>query len=509
MNVEERTLALLEHSHEVTCLVDAAGALTWVAPSVSSVLGYAPEDYLALAPGELFHPDDVSALERAYERLRASPDEPITLRYRLRHKNGRWRWIETTATNRLGHPELHAIVLHQRDVTDRHQLEERVQQAHKMDAIGRLAGGIAHDFNNMLSAISGFTNLALGRLDASDPAREELAEVLDAAARAAMLTRQLLAFSRQQILQPRVFDLAAEVRKLEPMLRRAINEDIELRVVTPDDPVPVKADVAQIEQVLLNLVINARDAMPLGGRLDLVVGTELRKDGDVAAFAGAHAGPHAALSVRDSGQGMSTEVRERIFEPFYTTRPGASHGLGLSTVYGIVTQSHGHLAVHSEPGVGTHFQIFLPLSGEDVPEELDSLPPRLDQPRPETILLVEDEAAVRRYASRVLRSAGYQVLEASSGREALSLASAHPGLIDLLFTDVVMPGMSGPQLAEKLAATRPDLRILYTSGYAANVMEQHGVLDERVDLVEKPIAPQALLAKVRELLDRRPGARAG
>jgi PAS domain S-box-containing protein len=504
MPVDDRTLALLEHSHEVTCLVDLAGAVTWVAPSVVNEFGYTPEDYRALAPADLFHPDDASALERAYERLRASPDEPVTLRYRLRHKNGRWRWIEATAINRLAHPELHAIVLHQRDVTDRHQLEERVQQAHKMDAVGRLAGGIAHDFNNMLSAISGFTNLAMGRLGAGDPVREELAEVLDAAARAAMLTRQLLAFSRQQILQPRVFDLAAEVRKLEPMLRRAINEDIELRVETPTEPVPVKADVAQIEQVLLNLVINARDAMPMGGRLDLVVGTAARSNADVHAFAGAQPGPHAALSVRDSGQGMSTEVRERIFEPFYTTRPGSSHGLGLSTVYGIITQSHGHLAVQSEPGVGTEFQVFLPLSAEEVPEDLDSVPPRPSETRPETVLLVEDEASVRRYASRVLRSAGYQVLEASSGREALGLAAAHAGAIDLLFTDVVMPGMSGPQLAEKLAATRPGLRILYTSGYAANVMEQHGVLDEAVDLVEKPIAPQALLAKVRELLDRRP-----
>jgi two-component system cell cycle sensor histidine kinase/response regulator CckA len=508
MSVDERTRALLEHSHEVTCLVDAAGAVTWVSASVASVLGYAPEDYRALAPGELFHPDDASALERTLERLRAAPDEPATLRYRLRHKNGRWRWIEATATNRLAHPELRAIVLHQRDVTDRHQLEERVQQAHKMDAIGRLAGGIAHDFNNMLSAISGFTNLALGRLAPADPAREELAEVLDAAARAAMLTRQLLAFSRQQILQPRVFDLAAEVRKLEPMLRRAINEDIELRVETPADPVPVKADVSQIEQVLLNLVINARDAMPLGGRLELVVGTAHRKDADVHAFAGAQAGPHALLAVRDSGQGMSTEVRERIFEPFYTTRPGSSHGLGLSTVFGIITQSHGHLTVQSEPGEGTQFQIFLPLSAEDVPDELDSVPPRLAHARQETVLLVEDEAAVRRYASRVLRSAGYHVLEAASGREALGLAGTHAGVIDLLFTDVVMPGMSGPQLAEKLAASRPGLRILYTSGYAATVMEQHGVLDEAVDLVEKPIAPQALLAKVRELLDRVPAPRA-
>jgi len=501
MNLEERYRALVEHSHEVTCLVDAeCGRVTWVSPSVTSVLGHSVEDFLALDRAELIHPDDAPTLDGALKRVRERPDEPVSVRYRLRHKNGRWRWMEVTASNRLDHPELRAIVLNQRDITDRHVLEERVHLAQKMDAIGRLAGGIAHDFNNMLSAISGFTNLALQRMDANDPTREELAEVLDAGARAAMLTRQLLAFSRQQILQPRVFDLGEQVRRMEPMLRRAINEDIELRVDVPATQVCIKADIAQIEQVLLNLVINARDAMPLGGRLDLVVGQVERDDADVRAFPEAQPGMHAALTVRDTGQGMTPEVRERIFEPFYTTRPGHSHGLGLSSVYGIVTQSHGHLTVHSEPGQGTSFQVFLPVCHEEVQPEPSA--PLAGTVHNETILLVEDEAAVRRYATRVLRGGGYQVLEAGSGKEALGLAGGHPGPIDLLFTDVVMPGMSGPQLAQKLTSARPGLRVLYTSGYAASVIEQHGVLDERFDLVEKPIAPHALLAKVRELLDR-------
>jgi two-component system, cell cycle sensor histidine kinase and response regulator CckA len=502
MSVEERYRALVELSHEVTCLVDVERmSCTWVSPAVTEVLGHSVDEFMELGRAELQHPDDVAVLDDAIARVREHPGQPLTVRYRLRHKNGRWRWMEVTVANRLDHPALRAIVLNHRDITERRLLEERVQQAQKMDAIGRLAGGIAHDFNNMLSAISGFTNLAVASLRPGDPMRDELAEVLDAATRAAMLTRQLLAFSRQQLLQPRVFDLAAQVRKLEPMLRRAINEDIELTVTTPEQPVTVKADVAQIEQVLLNLVLNARDAMPVGGRLELSVGACERDAVDVRAFPEAQTGAHALLTVRDTGRGMTPEVRARIFEPFYTTRPGASHGLGLSSVYGIVTQSRGHLAVQSEPGVGTTFQVYLPISQEELQAEAPA-PPLASPPRHETILLVEDEAAVRRYASRVLRSGGYNVLEAGSGREAIGLAGEHHGEIDLLFTDVVMPGMSGPQLAAKLSDVRPGLRVLYTSGYASSVIEQHGVLDERFDLVEKPIAPHALLAKVREMLDK-------
>jgi two-component system cell cycle sensor histidine kinase/response regulator CckA len=509
MSIEERYRALIEHSHEVTCLVDGDGKLQWVSPSVTRLLGYSLEEYLPLGARELIHPDDAQALHSALRRVREHADEPITVGYRLRHKNGRWRWMEATLSNQLAHPELRAIVLNQRDVTDRRLLEERVQQAQKMDAIGRLAGGIAHDFNNMLSAISGFTNLALGHLPAGDPTRDELKEVLDAAARAASLTRQLLAFSRQQILQPRVFDLAAEVQRMEPMLRRALGEDIELAVDAPTGIALIKADVAQIEQVLLNLALNARDAMPRGGRLELEVSQVGRDDVDLASHPEAQPGAHAVLTVRDSGQGMTPEVRARIFEPFYTTKPGLSTGLGLSTVYGIVSQSRGHVAVTSQPGAGTTFRVLLPLSHDEVqPEAAPATSPGAAAGT-ETILLVEDEGAVRRYASRVLRGGGYQVLEAASGNEALGLAGGHRGAIDLLFTDVVMPGMSGPQLAQRLAGLRPGLCVLYTSGYAASVIERHGVLDERFDLVEKPIAPQALLAKVRELLDRRalPAAR--
>jgi two-component system cell cycle sensor histidine kinase/response regulator CckA len=500
MSVEARYRALIEHSQQVICLLERDGRGTWVSPWVTDALGYGVDDFLALGVATLVHPDDQPAFQAALARVAEHATTPVVLRHRLRHKNGRWRWMEGSFSNRLAHPALAAIVLNLSDITERQLLEERIQSAQKMDAIGRLAGGIAHDFNNMLSAITGFTNLTINRLPPGDVLRDDLREVLDAAARATLLTKQLLAFSRQQILQPRVFDLAEQVRRMDPMLRRALGEDIELAVEAAA-PTLVKADVAQVEQVLLNLAINARDAMPRGGKLGIRVSTAERDEVDVRDFPEARPGRHASLTVADSGPGMASDVRERIFEPFFTTKPGMSSGLGLSTVFGIVTQSHGHLAVQSAPGAGTIFEVFLPLSAEEAAPVEKPISTGTGAGH-ETILLVEDEAAVRRYAGRVLRAAGYRVIEASSGKEALTLAAAHTGTIDLLFTDVVMPGMSGPQLADKLGALRPGLRVLYTSGYAATVIERHGVLDEKFELIEKPIAPQELVSKVREMLDR-------
>ena len=398
-----------------------------------------------------------------------------------------------------------------KDITGRKSMEEQFLQAQKMEAVGRLAGGVAHDFNNLLTAIMGYSELALDALPEDHPEHNHIEEIRNAGERAAALTRQLLAFSRKQIFEPEVLCLNEVVSGMTKMLRRMIPEDVELVAVLDPGLDRVKLDPTQMEQVLLNLAVNARDAMPKGGKLTLeTANAEL----DLA-YSRSHPevqpGKYVMLAVSDTGCGMDEATQARIFEPFFTTKEKSKGtGLGLSTVYGIVKQSGGSIFVYSEPGKGTAFKIYLPRV-EEVPGErgpaVEKRPvPALPQGA-ETVLVAEDDETLRRLIYEILQSSGYAVLEAGRGEEALRLAGEHAGPIHLLITDMVMPGMGGREVAGRLAALRPGTRVLYVSGYTDDAVVRHGVLESGVAFLQKPFVPEALLRKVREVLDGPEGPR--
>jgi CheY-like chemotaxis protein len=369
-----------------------------------------------------------------------------------------------------------------------------------MEAFGQLAGGVAHDFNNLLTVITGYCDILLRSGERSDDDREALAEILEAGERASALTRQLLAFTRQQILAPRRVDLNDVIGNVDRMLRRLIGEDIELTTVLDPTLSDVEVDPRQIEQVVMNLAVNARDAMPRGGRLSIETCEVEVDDRFAAAHPGLHVGRYVRLTIRDNGTGISAEVQRRLFEPFFTTKGvGKGTGLGLSVVLGIVRQSGGSIAVESTVGEGTSFRIFLPLAQAGLESEPDSDVSTLPRGS-ETVLLVEDDASVRAMIARVLRSAGYTVLVASGGADATRIANDWRGRIDALLTDVVMPGSNGRETAEALLRTRPELKVLYVSGYTDDAVVRGGVERATVDFLQKPFTPSELVRKVREVL---------
>jgi PAS domain S-box-containing protein len=389
----------------------------------------------------------------------------------------------------------------QRDITERKLLEDQFRQARKMETAGRLAGGIAHDFNNLLTAILGMSDLLLSDLSPGDRHRDDVEEIKRAATRAAALTRQLLAFSRRQVLQPKILDLNQVVRSTENMLRRVLGEDLSLTTRLAADLGMVKADPGQLDQVILNLAVNARDAMPRGGTLEIATRNVLIEQPRPGAESIMPAGRYVVLAVADTGTGMTPDTQRHLFEPFFTTKePGKGTGLGLATVYGIVKQSGGFVFGESELGRGSTFRLYLP-EAAGTPEAPEAAPPPMPEGRGAgTILLVEDEDAVRRLTKRVLEGSGYKVLEARDGQAALKAVAAYAETINMVVTDVVMPGMSGQELSSRLVALRPGLNVLYVSGYTDEAVKDHGMLLPNTAFLQKPFSPAALINKVREVL---------
>jgi two-component system cell cycle sensor histidine kinase/response regulator CckA len=467
--------------------------------------GFSREEFSRLTIADIRPQEDVPSLLDNVARLERN-DEPTVWRHRK--KDGSLLMAEVTGHDFELEGKRVRLVL-ANDVTKRleaqealRKSEEQLRQAQKMEAVGRLAGGVAHDFNNVLSVILSYTELMLGDLKPGDPMRTDIEEVRKAGKRAAGLTKQLLLFSRQQVPEQRVLDLNQVVTGMEKMLRRLLGEDVELSLLTSHMVGKIRADPGQIEQVIMNLVVNARDAMPRGGQVTIETSDRVLDAAYAADHVGVTPGPHVMLAVTDTGSGMDAATRTRIFEPFFTTKEkGKGTGLGLSTAFGIVQQSGGHILVYSELGVGTTFKMYFPRTVQ-VAEVVISRPPSPTTLRgSETVLLVEDEEQVRVIVRTVLRRQGYNVLEAQNGGEAFLISEQYKAKIHLMLTDVVMPRMSGRELAERLRPTRPAMKVLYVSGYTDNTIVHHGVLEAGASFLQKPITPDALATKVREVLD--------
>lgn len=478
----------------------------YFSPHVETLTGYPYENFITdwnFWPSVVIHPDDRATAAEQAARLAGGQNSEVE--YRLIRVDGEIIWVRDSAKVESDGTRAKIIYGVVSNITGRKQLEEQFHQTQKIEAIGRLAGGVAHDFNNILTVITGYSNLLLNRHPHDhDPERKDIEQIRKAAERATSLTRQLLAFSRKQVLQPRVLNLNTIVANLEAMLQRLIGEDIELVTILKEGLGQIKADPGQMEQVIMNLVVNARDAMPYGGRL-IIETTQIELDEIYARqHLGAKPGPYVMLAISDTGHGMDAKTRSHIFEPFFTTKePGKGTGLGLAIVHGIINQSDGHIWVYSELNHGTTFKIYLPRVEVSLPPD--------NQPHPilatswqgsETILLVEDEESVRELAQRILVAEGYRVLEASNGEEALRVSEEYAGSIHLLLTDIVMPGgMSGRQLAAYLLALRPQIKILYMSGYTDDAIVRHGVLDAGIAFLQKPFTLNILMQKVRGVLD--------
>jgi two-component system cell cycle sensor histidine kinase/response regulator CckA len=467
-------------------VIDSGGQIVFASPSVERALVLPENGYDGTPLELLIHPDDRA---RAIDFIAAvardkAPGKPVE--WRMRAADGTWMEVETTATGQLDDPDVQGIVLNSRDVTERKRLETQLRQSQRLESVGQLAGGIAHDFNNFLSVIRGYARFLTEAMDEDEPLRSDALEIERAAERASRLTSQLLVFSRNEVVQRRVMDLADVLGGLTTLLARTVGEDVSFQTDVERPLRRVQADPTQMEQVIVNLVVNARDAMPSGGELRIELGNAPE------ALDGAHA---VRLMVCDTGDGMAPHVVERAFEPFYTTKPkGAGTGLGLATVYGIVTQTGGTVEIQSAPGSGTTIEVLLPATDAELPAMPASDNGADGATGGETILVVEDEEAVRRLTSRILTREGYNVLEAPDGPRAIDTWDEHPGAIDLLLTDVVMPGMSGKELADRLG-----IEPVFMSGYTDDVISRHGM--DGVRLVQKPFDAQTLLGAIRSALD--------
>ena len=493
---------LVEQSTDSVIIMDRSGVMEYVNPAFEALTGYSRGEAIGQTLGILKSEQQAGEL---YEEMWNTVLSGNVFRGIVtdRKKNGEAVIIEKALTPlRDANGEITHFISTGRDITERRQLESDLRQAQKMDAIGRLAGGVAHDFNNLLLVISAYAELMLDSLAAEDPLRRNVGEIITASRRAADLTRQLLAFGRKQMQLLQVLDLNTVIAEITVMLPRLIGEDIELIFLPAQNLGKVKADPVQIEQIVMNLAANARDAMPGGGTLTIETATVEVDEAYVQRHSIVPPGDYVLLTVADSGQGIATKHLTHIFEPFYTTKQeGKGTGLGLATVYGIVKQNGGFVWVYSEPGQGTTFKIYLPRV-HSLRSKMRVTKPTEPSPRGcETVLLVEDEASVRQASRQFLLGSGYKVLEAVDGEDALREAREHEGPIHLMITDVVMPRMSGPRLAEQLADNRPDMKVLFVSGYAERTVLQHGKIDVTNRFLQKPFSLKTLGRKVREVLE--------
>jgi two-component system cell cycle sensor histidine kinase/response regulator CckA len=508
---EEKYRTLVEGSLQGVIIGQANPTrLSFVNPPMGTLTGFAQDELLAMDQAqlmELLHPGDRERFFKELARRMSGEDVAARDEYRILKSDGSTVWVQTYTTNITfgGDKAIMAAFVDDTErkmaEQDKAKLEEQYRHSQKMEAVGRLAGGVAHDFNNVLCSITGNASLVLTDLSADDPLHERIEGISKAAERAADLTRQLLAFSRKQVIEPKVIDLSQMVESLHTMLVRLIGEDVILKTVPQERLGRVRVDPGQIEQIVLNLAINARDAMPTGGDLLIETADVTLEDDYCEMHTNARPGPYVMLAVSDTGHGMSAEIRDKIFEPFFTTKElGQGTGLGLATVFGIVEQNGGRIEVYSEPGQGSTFKVYFPRVGESA-EPLDRPQGAQIPGGSETVLVVEDDKMVRRLAQMLLEHLGYQVLSAGSGAEAIALAQQHETPIHLLLTDVVMPRINGRELAESLTGLQPGLKVIFTSGYTHNVIAQQGVLDEGVQFIAKPYTLGTLATKVRQVLD--------
>ncbi len=486
------------------CQCNSAGILLEVNPALAKMLGYSSTSELVGRNLANLYADSQQWFTLA-DQLR-SPEQFNGLVAEWMRKDGSSTIVRLSGRAIRGERNAVFFELFTEDVTERRALEQQLRQAQKMEAIGRLAGGVAHDFNNLLMVISGYSEFLLERLGPDPALRGPAQEIANASERATSLTHQLLAFSRKQMLAPKVLDLNEVVTENVKMLKRLIGEDLDLVLVPGADLGAVKADPGQIEQVIMNLAVNARDAMPHGGKLTIETANVTLDESYARFHAPVTPGEYVMVAISDTGMGMDADTQSHIFEPFFTTKGPKGTGLGLSTVYGIIKQSGGYIWVYSEPGKGTAFKIYLPRvteGGEAVAAQLPAAVARREYSM-ETILLVEDEPNLRRLTRQYLEIQGYTVLEAVDGASAIQLSNAHPSPIHMLLTDVIMPGINGRELAQRISLQRPNIKVLYMSGYTENVIGHNRMLDAGITLLQKPFTLPALKSKVREVLDQQP-----
>jgi PAS domain S-box-containing protein len=494
---EVRFRTLIENASDVIFVSNAAGRLEYVSPTAKRVLGYEPSEMVGRAWIDFVELPD---LERALAHFRETLNEQQSdalVELRVWDKNGSVLTVEVLGNNQIENPAVRGVVMTLRDITGRRHLEEQFRQAQKMEALGRLAGGVAHDFNNLLTVICGYSALAAKRLPEDDSLRGHITQIRRAGDRAAGLVEQLLAFSRRQVIQPQVLDLNDAIRELERMLHRLIGEDIELRITPSGEALHVNIDRVQLDQIVMNLSVNARDVMPQGGALTISTYPHISGGTCLCQCREITKGDFAILAVKDTGTGITEDALPHIFDPFFTTKEvGKGTGLGLSMVYGAIEQAGGHICVETESGKGTTFRIYLPRvqPSEPVQKDVDD---NRSRPGNETILLVEDEELVRTMAREAIEEAGYQVLEAHDGEDALKVVNHHPSAIHLVVTDVVMPKMGGRELALQLTQLRPDIRVLFVSGYPGEEWSPG------CSILKKPFSPEELIREVRTVLDQR------
>jgi len=506
---EKMVMALLESASQAILSIDRNGRIVLANPRTEEMFGYSGAELLG-ARVEILLPESKRRAhgrdrEEYFARPRVRP-MGIGLDLAGRRKDGTEFPVEISLSYVETTEGMFAIAF-VNDISDRKRLEDQLLQAQKMEAVGRLAGGVAHDFNNMLTVIAGYNRMILDELSPLDPLRGCAEEVLKAADRAGALTKQLLAFSRRQVMQPCVMNVNTTVEHTEKMLRRLIGEDVELVLRLRDDVGNIKADPSHIEQAIVNLAVNARDAMPNGGRITVETANAHLDETYARTHLGVKPGDFVMIAVSDTGLGMDAETRRRIFEPFFTTKEkGKGTGLGLATVYGLVKQLGGDIWVYSEPGQGTAFKLYFPRVTEPAVAPQESLVETEKAPSTETILVVEDEQAVRDLTVKILKKLGHTVLAAANGAEAIEISHSFAGTIALLLTDVVMPNMSGRQVAEELVKVRPELKVLYLSGYTDNTVVHHGVLEDGVEFLPKPFSREALARKIRDVLGTPPPA---